>query len=325
MATLIHKYRVWCDTESAYVETWDETEPTDCPNNNAHSIDTTKTSVLEEASTSIVDVNNSPNVIPRKPTTGNRAYCFSHDFTKKTTWYYSSVVVTGESVGTGDGATAVFSLTNNNIIDLTHGYLTDEDYLDPPSGLTQWAPIVYLDGVVQTERVPFATSGGDYEIDYSTGDITFYTAPGNGVAITADYAYSPDTAGSSIIEFGPPAGKVWNIDRAEAQFSKDVILTDDIVWSVFVGGVEVDPTLRSTYKRVQNFHDYAFGSYPVIPAFGGADRGASQDTILLRWEYLIPIIVDNATGAKIRVWMTNDTPFTGERATVTLYAEETDG
>lgn len=47
MAESVYKYRIWCDTDSKYVETWAEVEPTDCPENNGHTIDSTKTTILE--------------------------------------------------------------------------------------------------------------------------------------------------------------------------------------------------------------------------------------------------------------------------------------
>lgn len=47
----VFKYRVWCETEGKYVEGWFEEEPTTCPNNNTHTIDTSKTSIVEDIST----------------------------------------------------------------------------------------------------------------------------------------------------------------------------------------------------------------------------------------------------------------------------------
>jgi len=44
---MLSKYRVWCEDESAYFETWLETDPTTCPNNNTHTITTSKTSIIE--------------------------------------------------------------------------------------------------------------------------------------------------------------------------------------------------------------------------------------------------------------------------------------
>jgi hypothetical protein len=45
--TIVNKYRIWCNTESANVFGWAETEPTTCPNNTGHSIDTSKTAIVE--------------------------------------------------------------------------------------------------------------------------------------------------------------------------------------------------------------------------------------------------------------------------------------
>jgi len=46
MAT-VYKYRVWCDTESGWQYVWAESEPTDCPNDPGHTIDSDKTTVVE--------------------------------------------------------------------------------------------------------------------------------------------------------------------------------------------------------------------------------------------------------------------------------------
>ena len=48
----VYKYRVWCETESSYVYTWrddGEGTPSKCPNDDAHSIDADKTTVVETA------------------------------------------------------------------------------------------------------------------------------------------------------------------------------------------------------------------------------------------------------------------------------------
>lgn len=47
---------------------------------------------------------------------------------------------------------------------------------------------VYLNGVAQAHGVGYA-SGGAYTLDETTGLITFNSAPGNGVVITADFQY----------------------------------------------------------------------------------------------------------------------------------------
>lgn len=39
-------WRVFCDTEASWAEVWSPTEPTTCPNNNTHTIDTSKTVII---------------------------------------------------------------------------------------------------------------------------------------------------------------------------------------------------------------------------------------------------------------------------------------
>ena len=77
--------------------------------------------------------------------------------------YMEPVAVTGEAVGTGDTSTVLFSLAHHTI---QAGSLT-----------------VYLDGVVTM----------DYTADLAAGEITFATAPGTDVAITADYTAGYDS------------------------------------------------------------------------------------------------------------------------------------
>jgi hypothetical protein len=47
----INKYRIYCETESLYVYEWAETEPTDCPNNNTHTITTSATTIVDTIDT----------------------------------------------------------------------------------------------------------------------------------------------------------------------------------------------------------------------------------------------------------------------------------
>jgi hypothetical protein len=44
----LYRYRVWCNTESTWVDIWDTVEPTKCPNNSEHSINTDKIIVTQK-------------------------------------------------------------------------------------------------------------------------------------------------------------------------------------------------------------------------------------------------------------------------------------
>jgi len=101
------------------------------------------------------------------PATGAQAYLgFANEPTFK-------LEVVGENVGTGDGTTTEFTLANAPVMELTE--------------------TVYLDGTAQTRDT-------DYTINYTTGAITFSTAPASGVAITADYQYRPSAL--TLVPFG---------------------------------------------------------------------------------------------------------------------------
>jgi len=54
MTTELNHYRVYCNDEAAYVYVWAETEPTVCPNNNTHTINTSLTTITDTLSTSTV-------------------------------------------------------------------------------------------------------------------------------------------------------------------------------------------------------------------------------------------------------------------------------
>jgi hypothetical protein len=52
--TDVYQYRVYCNTEAAYVYVWGTTGPTVCPNNNTHSINTSLTAIVNTVSTNTV-------------------------------------------------------------------------------------------------------------------------------------------------------------------------------------------------------------------------------------------------------------------------------
>lgn len=54
MSQTVYNYRVYCTTEAGYVYKWDTVEPTTCPNNNGHSINSSLTTIVETISTSTI-------------------------------------------------------------------------------------------------------------------------------------------------------------------------------------------------------------------------------------------------------------------------------
>lgn len=258
---------------------------------------------------------------------GDRALIFASNFTDKTTWFGDSVRVSDEVIGTGDGTTTVFQTANQFVIDVTHGKTTDEEDLVSSilQGEISYAIEVKIDGQTKTER-EFDEENGDYLINYRNGSITFFTAPVNGSQITASYFYSPANVGSTIY-IKPPTGKKLNLTQAECQFSKDLILSDDVITAVFTYNPYLGappakfeyPESRMVYKTVADYVNATRGSFPMIPIIGGPTRGINKEIFQLRFEYISPIVLDDTYGAEVRVWCKHHKEMTGEKATFTFY------
>lgn len=60
MINTVNKYRLFCETESAYVFGWSETTPTICFNNAVHAIDTSSIVIVDSISDKSVEINNLP-------------------------------------------------------------------------------------------------------------------------------------------------------------------------------------------------------------------------------------------------------------------------
>lgn len=138
--------------------------------------------------------------------------------------------VTGEAVGTGDGATTNFTLD------------------DPP--VVAGSEIIYVDGVINEA----------YTIDYATGEIVFDSAPGHDNDITADYQ-----AGEAIT-----ASYTGRYDLAswDWDYNNDTVYDDasgetpeytcpeysnPITSAVTVEGPCTDPTISWTYRNATDY------------------------------------------------------------------------
>jgi uncharacterized protein (TIGR02217 family) len=83
--------------------------------------------------------------------------------------------VAGQQIGIGNASTAVFQLSRTMGAALPGGGFFE------PIVAPNTVSAVYFDGITQ--------SPGTYTIDPNTGLVTFNTAPGSGLIITADYSY----------------------------------------------------------------------------------------------------------------------------------------
>jgi len=284
------------------------------------------------ASIQKVEVWNAPVVQSMTPEGPARVYFFSADLTKKQTWWFDAVKAAEVQIGTGDGVEASFQLPHGEdgaagtrILDLHHGLVTEEDEIIPPGAdeHDDAIPVVRVDAIVQTERSPFSSSGGDYTVDYKTGLITFTadSIPGDGAAVTAEYYAVPSNA-KIVCKVRPSgAGKKLGVQYAEAQFSANVSMNGAIVQRAFslLLGDTVPGTRPTVYKTVGNILDFNMGSLPKLPAVAGANgRGMTQETVLLPFGYLSRLSLLYEDEVELRIEIENGKEFGGERATFTL-------
>jgi len=306
--------------------------------------------------TNRTEISNKPGVQMMRPDglAHDRVYGFSINLCDKTTWRSDATKVEDEAVGTGDGATADFTFAHGananaaeRILDLSHGKVSEEDdipnwdgayramgdgykFPDPDTDpnclagpLSGFVPIVKVDGVEKIERPFGADSGGDYEIDYVTGTITFYQAPADGAAITATYYYVPED-GCACVVVVPAPGRKAIIDRVEVQASDDVELADTIVMNVYAGAAPPNgaPLRRPTYvKTMWDLINWAHGSYPQIEPHGGAaPRGMGALKVNIhRVEYMSSVSLLSSQLMYMRVHLADGIEFPGTWSAIVIY------
>jgi hypothetical protein len=172
---IINKYRIWCSTDGKYEYIWSEEEPTTCPVDTGHTIDSSKTAIVESKGDKVVDISDIHDETGRPQLRVESRD--DHDTTQFTNTGDTWTPVVGESVGTGDGSETNFYLDNLEVRGVT----------------------VKVDGSEETDVTIDYTStasDGNEVISFSRGLIIFDTAPANGAVITADYDYAEMDAGT---------------------------------------------------------------------------------------------------------------------------------
>lgn len=250
------------------------------------------------------------------PRTGSETIQITHNFCDSTTWWTQSVRVTDETLtDSGDGLT--WDSAHVKWIDMTHGKVFNEDYFaqSAPHG---YVITVTVDGVSKTQRAPFADSGSDFNVNYTLGKIVFFSSQA-GKTVVVSYSYANGSEWCLI----PDAGTRIDIEGAEAQFSKDVVLNDSILYEFWGYDPNNLPNKMiygmAVYKKIINYIDEAYGSYPVIPPIGGTKRGIQQEIYGFPFRYGTIRSLFSSQGLELRVRLANDQEFGGEHATATLY------
>lgn len=249
-------------------------------------------------------------VEPRK--TGDGLVIVTHNWCDPTTWYTQSERTTGETLtDSGDGL--IFNSVKPNWIDLTHGKIYRENLIS-----ASYVPVIKVDGVTMTERAAWADSGGDFTINYATGQVTFFVSQ-SGKVVTADYSWE----NGSLFLVAPTTGKRLWIEYSEVQFSKDIEINADTHFQPWAYN-PADPPNKipaaspTTYRSLDNYIEEANGCYPEIPVMGGP-RGFSSPRITFPFKYQTIKELRSSYGVEIRVWLEGNLPFGGEYGTATFY------
>lgn len=262
---------------------------------------------------------------------GSETIWATHNFADPTTWYGESTRVTSETLS-NSGDSLTFNSLHPNWIDLDHGKIFDEDALkeDVAHG---YSITVRVDGIEKQMIEAFyetdLTAPGDYYVNYELGNVIFRTALSPGAVVTADYSYES----GSVWVLKPTTDRALDIEQAEIQFSTDISFNDTIEFKIF-GPIDVfAPHLlaslpsgymieleKTSYKTIYQMIDEALGSYPQIPAIGGAGgRGSSSPIYGFPFTYNAVRRLDSRYGLELRVGLKNNKKFGGSRATGTFY------
>jgi len=260
-------------------------------------------------------------IIEKSLPEGRRCDQYTVNFSDKHTWYQGSERNTDEVlVDSGDHTT--YNLTTPcDLVDVKHGKVFNEDSLAP-----EYGTIVKVDDVTKTENYP-GTTNGDYDVNYTTGAVTFNSALVGTEVVKLSYS----KVGTSLHSIVPPAGYLMRIGYVEVQLSKDFGLKDTLkfqLWGehpAYPGNPDylIPYTAAEVYKTMDDFIVDSEKAYPEVPVLTGGDswRMYIHPRVIFRFDYTTRAATDLYANMlmEIRVWLENDTECDGEYAVGTFY------
>jgi hypothetical protein len=257
----------------------------------------------------------------------------SHDYSKPYTWFEDSVRVTGEILSQSNPN--LFWCQHQNIINLTHGFVYDEERDIQREPLGHGYHVKVFSGSYELKQNPIYeddwVEGGEYKIDYISGSI-ITSASYEPSDLTVDYSYSS----GSCWYLRPEPGQFISLENAEVQFGEDIVMNDTVsmeTWG-YVGyfaphlaqsnGGPLPDNMKimlgsKRYKRFSQFIDDSKGSFPSIPITGGEKRGTKTPIYEFPFNYQVKRTLLHSLGMEIRVRLEKDRAMGGNFATATFY------
>jgi len=256
----------------------------------------------------------------------------SHDWTDKTTWYGDSVRVVDEVATSVDYIT--YTLAHQNIIDIYHGKLVNEDVLKDASA-NSYRVVVKVNSVTKIEKDPHYDIKPNpayvwhYQVDYDAGEIIFQNALIDTDVVEVTYHY----ATTSTFYVRPPSTKTLEIDYVEVQFSDDIAIYDTITFEPWGYAGVFAPQLGYPFATMiplgSNFvykgiRDYLSDSTHAYPNYGNLSsatgwRGLSNTVTVFSWNYVRATQLISEYGMEIRIKLQHEEPFGGSFCTVSFY------
>lgn len=247
----------------------------------------------------------------------------SHDWCDPSSWFTNSERVVDKVLTFESGL--IHSSGDVDIIDLTHGRVTDEDEFSSS----------YLVELKDNDVVIIEDK--DYTVDYKTGKFTLDVNYSKQGELKATYSKATD----SVYIYEPKPGKILVLEHPELNFSKDCFINVHIDFEVWVGNpyfdpeqpiVEYDPDVpglenclrlpykKKVYKNEKDLVNAANLGQGFIPQFGNLP----DDVLVFPFNYVTTTNLRSTDLAQLRLSLGKNkdgevVPLTGSYGTVSFY------
>lgn len=251
---------------------------------------------------------------------GQEVMFISHNLCDKCSWYQESIRVENEILSETDGYN--WQTTHTYLIDIDGGRIFS-DFKVAELEVHNYKIDVWVNDVLQTERIHFQNTGGDYQVFYEDGYIQSFTN-WSGSTVKCSYSY----ATGSTYTIAPPEGYEYSLEDSDVQFSSCLEYNDTICVEVWGYDPENLPNKKmyqvSKYKNVKEILEEARASnVGVVPALSqNTPRGTATSTIEIPFAYKRARILESSKGIEMRIRLENDIAFGGRLASVSLYGSK---